>query len=83
MTRTWSRDTAAGDTVTLTVDPAGIAVSVLSIDGRREGYTGALESFEEEWAPWLGGAFGDVMDEVREAVEVARGAADDEDERIP
>jgi hypothetical protein len=83
MTRTWSRDTAAGDSVTLTVDRLGVAVSVLAIDGRREGFTGSLESFEEEWASWLGAPFADVMEEIREAVEVARGAADDEDDLIP
>ncbi len=83
MTRSWSRDTAAGDSVTLTVDRLGVAVSVLAIDGHREGFTGSLESFEEEWASWLGAAFADVMEEIREAVEVARGAADDEDDLIP
>lgn len=83
MTRTWSRDTAVGDTVTLTVDRRGIAVSVLAIDGRREGFTGSLESFEEEWEAWLGAPFGDVIDDIREAVGVARGAADDDDDLIP
>lgn len=83
MSRTWSRDTAAGDTITLTVDRLGVAVLVLSIDGHREGFTGSLESFEEAWAPWLGSPFYDVMDAIREAVEVARGGADDEDDLIP
>ena len=83
MTRTWSRDTAAGDTVTLTVDRLGVAVSVLAIDGHREGFTGSLEAFEEEWASWLGATFADAMEEIREAVELARGEADDEDDLIP
>ena len=83
MNRTWSRDTAAGDTVTLTVDRAGIAVSVLAIDGRREGHTGSLEDFEDEWESWLFAAFADVMPEIREAVGYARGAADDDDDMIP
>ena len=83
MTRTWSRDTASGDTLTLTIDRVGIAVSVLAIDGRREGFTGSLESFEEEWEPWLGAPFADVMDDVREAVWGARGAADHDDDDIP
>lgn len=83
MSRTWTRDTPAGDTVTLTVDRVGVAVSVLAIDGRREGFTGSLEAFEEEWAPWLEGAFANVLDEVREAVGVARGRWDDDDDRIP
>ena len=83
MTRTWSQDTAAGDTITVTIDRVCVAVSVLAIDGRREGYTGSLESFEEEWAAWLGAAFADVMEEIREAVDVARGAADDDDDMIP
>jgi hypothetical protein len=83
MNRTWSRDTAAGDTVTLTVDRVGVAVSVLAIDGHREGHTGSLEAFEEEWEPWLCGPFADVIDEIREAVGYARGAADDDDDLIP
>ena len=83
MNRTWSRETPAGDTVTVTVDRVGVAVSVLAIDGRREGFTGSLESFEEDWAPWLGGSFADVIDEIADAVTVARGAWDDEDDRIP
>ena len=83
MTRTWSRDTAAGDTVTLTIDPAGIAVSVLAIDGRREGFTGSLESFDEEWAPWLAANFDDAMEEIRDAVGLAWSEAGGADDRIP
>lgn len=83
MTRTWSRDTAAGDTITLTVDRVGLAVSVLAIDGRREGHTAPLDAFEGQWEPWLGGAFADVIDEIRDAVELARGAAEDDDDAIP
>ncbi|MDB4930510.1 MAG: hypothetical protein JWM10_2994 [Myxococcaceae bacterium] len=83
MNRTWTRDTAVGDTVTLNVGRAGIAVSVLAIDGRREGHTGSLEAFEEEWASWLSAPFADAMEEIREAVGYARGAADDDDDLIP
>lgn len=83
MARTWSRDTEEGDTVTITVDPRGVAVSVLRISGAREGYTASLDDFEGDFAPWLAAPFVDVIDEIREAVDHARHAADDEDDAIP
>lgn len=83
MARTWSRDTEEGDTVTVTVDPRGVAVSVLRISGAREGFTASLDEFEDDVAPWLAVPFADVIDELREAVDHARSAADDEDDAIP
>ncbi len=83
MARTWSRDTDEGDTVTVTVDPRGVAVSVLRISGAREGFTTSLEDFESDVAPWLSAPFVDAIDEIRDAVDHARSAADDEDDAIP
>lgn len=83
MARTWSRDTEEGDTVSVTVDPRGVAVSVLRISGAREGYTASLEDFDDDVAPYLAAPFADVIDELREAVDHARSAADDEDDGIP
>jgi len=83
MARTWSCDTDEGDTVTVTVDPRGVAVSVLRINGAREGFTASLEDFEHDVAPWLTAPFVDVIDDIRDAVDHARSAADDEDDAIP
>lgn len=83
MTRTWDRTTPEGDTITLTVDPTGLAASIQRVWGGREGFTGALDEFEETWAPWLAGPFDDVLEEVRAAVEGARLEADDADDAIP
>lgn len=83
MARTWSRDTDEGDTVTVTVDPRGVAVSVLRINGAREGFTASLDDFDDDVAPWLTAPFVDAIDDIRDAVDHARSAADDEDDAIP
>ena len=64
MTRAWTRTTADGDTVTVTVDAEGAAVSVLRITGAREGWVLSLDDFEAEWLPFLGADFDDATDDV-------------------
>ena len=83
MTRTWERTTADGDAVTVTVDPAGIAVSWRRVWGEHEGYTASLDAFDDEWLAWLAGPFDDVIDEIRAAVAEAAHAADDADDNVP
>ncbi len=83
MTRTWERTTAEGDTVTLTVDEVGAAVSIRRVFGAREGYTLSHQELFEDWLPLVEEHFDDTADEVREALDAARNAADDLDDQIP
>lgn len=83
MTRTWERTTPEGDTITVTIDACGAAVSVWRVTGAREGWTPSLEEFEAEWLPSLAAPFDDALDDIRDAVAEARNAADDEDDRVP
>ena len=83
MTRAWTRTTADGDTVTVTVDAEGAAVSVLRITGAREGWVLSLDDFEAEWLPFLGADFDDATDDVADALTEARGEAVDRDDREP
>ncbi len=83
MNRTWERTTAEGDTVTLTVDDIGAAVSVRRVYGAREGYTFSHQEFLEEWLPWVEEHFDGALDEVRDAIEACRGEADERDDNIP
>lgn len=83
MTRTWERMNTEGDTIRVTVDAQGAAVSVQAVTGRREGWAVTYEAFEDEWLPWLAGPFDDVRDEILAAVTHARAGADDADDHIP
>jgi hypothetical protein len=83
MTRTWERTNAEGDTLRVTVDAQGAAVSVQTVTGHREGWAVTHEAFEDEWMPWLAAAFDDVRDEIDAAVKLARAQADDVDDQIP
>lgn len=79
----WERTNNDGDTITLTVDEHGAAVSVQRIYGAREGYTLSHEALLEAWLPWLEEQFEDDVDAVREAVEERRRAAELVDDEIP
>ncbi len=83
MTRTWERTTPEGDTVTVTIDPQGAAVSMVRVTGAREGWVVSLDEFEAEWLPWIESGFDDVIDDVRAALDEARAEAGDVDDHIP
>ncbi len=83
MTRTWERTTEDGDTVTLTVDAVGAALSVRKVYGARDGCTLSHQELLEDWLPWVEAHFEDAVDEVRAAVEACRGEADERDDNIP
>ena len=83
MTRTWERTTTEGDTIRVTIDVHGAAVSVQAVTGRREGWAVTHEVFEDEWLPWLAEPFDDVRDDIRAAVALTRAEAEDVDDHIP
>lgn len=83
MTRTWERTTEAGDTITVTIDALGAAVSIRRVTGAREGWAISHEEFEEEWLPWLAAPFDDVTGELATALGEVRQAADDLDDQEP
>jgi hypothetical protein len=83
VTRTWEHTTEEGDTLTLTVDDVGAAVSVRRVYGAREGWVLSHQELLDAWLPWLEAHFEGALDDVREALDAARGAADDVDDNIP
>lgn len=81
--RVWSCTTDGGDTVTLTVDVYGVAVSTRGIAGDRHGEALSFDDWDDAWRSWVEGCFPDDAAAIAEAVEVARAQHGDDDDRIP